>query len=416
MRWKHEQRVRKVRCVDDFTDSPIRAATATGESIHRDTLDVLVALLHLVGERGQRVRFRKDDSKGACKTLPLRTEDLWLAVAAWRGASSTLRAMPLWSCPFGAVSSLHLGAAAQCVSANLFLVVYARYVDDHSGLKSCRTYHRLLPTRVCWPHGHSTAWLARCVIEELLVWELDKETQVTAAQVVTVASVQIEFVDESRIMPFRETAERASKWTNEIHGYFQAARLSPSQAKKLESKLSWGASNERDRGARVHRYFVPCVGGCDYWNAISERRTPAPPEPTVRLTLCTVATGPGTVAGAAVCQDQRLFARSTVPTVARRWRHHRKQQVATWELFGAAWLHRRFFVALPRQSGRNELIGGIWFHEVHVALLLAWRVPSKLQVEDGHCRQPGGCTPFLSVRSGGEAPAVCRDTLRSARG
>ena len=69
-----------------------------------------------------------------------------------------------------------------------------------------------------------------------------------------------------------------------------------------------------------------------------------------------------------------------------------------------------------RQSGLNELIGGIWFHEVHATLLLFWRVPSKLQVEDGHCRQLGGCTPFLSVRSGGEAPAVCRDTLRSARG
>ena len=45
-RWKDDNWVRRVRCIDDFTASFINAATAPGESIHNDTLDVLVALLH----------------------------------------------------------------------------------------------------------------------------------------------------------------------------------------------------------------------------------------------------------------------------------------------------------------------------------------------------------------------------------
>ena len=60
---------RMVRSIDDFTASLINAAVATGESIHHDTLDVLVALLHLVGADGQSVRFRKDAFVGAYKDI-----------------------------------------------------------------------------------------------------------------------------------------------------------------------------------------------------------------------------------------------------------------------------------------------------------------------------------------------------------
>ena len=78
-RWKDDNWVRRVRCIDDFTASFIHAATAPGESIHHDTLDVLVALLHSAGKNRRPVRFRKDDFVGAYKTLPLRLEDLQLA-------------------------------------------------------------------------------------------------------------------------------------------------------------------------------------------------------------------------------------------------------------------------------------------------------------------------------------------------
>ena len=42
--------MRRVRCIDVFSASFIIAATAAGESIYHDTLDVLVALLHSAGE------------------------------------------------------------------------------------------------------------------------------------------------------------------------------------------------------------------------------------------------------------------------------------------------------------------------------------------------------------------------------
>ena len=98
---------RSVRCIDDFIASRINAAVAPGETIHHDTLDVLVALLHQVGVGGRPVRFRKDDFVGAYKTLPLRSEDLELAVALWRDASNELRAVQLYSCPFGAVGNVY---------------------------------------------------------------------------------------------------------------------------------------------------------------------------------------------------------------------------------------------------------------------------------------------------------------------
>ena len=56
------------------------------------------------------VRFRKDDFVGAYKTLPLRLEDLELAVTVWRDASGSLRTLQLHCCPFGAVASV------QCVA------------------------------------------------------------------------------------------------------------------------------------------------------------------------------------------------------------------------------------------------------------------------------------------------------------
>ena len=56
-RWKDDNWVRRVRCIADFTASFINAATAAGESIHHDTLDVLVALLHSVGKSRKPVSF-----------------------------------------------------------------------------------------------------------------------------------------------------------------------------------------------------------------------------------------------------------------------------------------------------------------------------------------------------------------------
>ena len=131
-RWKDDNWVRRVRCIDDFTASFINAATAPGESIHHDTLDVLVTLLHSASEDRRPVRFSEDDFVGAYKTFPLRLQDLELAVAVRRDASSSPRTLQLHCCPFGAVASVHawhrFGAAVQCILANLFLVVYARYV------------------------------------------------------------------------------------------------------------------------------------------------------------------------------------------------------------------------------------------------------------------------------------------------
>ena len=131
VKYKHGIRRRKVRCIDDVTASLINAATSAGESIHHDTLDVLVALVHCCGSQGQRFRFRKDDFIGAYKTLPLRAEDLDPAIAAWKDARGQMRAMRLLCCPFGAVSSVHawhrLGAVVQGILACVFFIAFSLF-------------------------------------------------------------------------------------------------------------------------------------------------------------------------------------------------------------------------------------------------------------------------------------------------
>ena len=147
-----------MRCIDDFTASFINAATAAGKSIHHDTLDVLVALLHSAGEDRKPVRFRKDDFVGAYKTLPLRLEDLELAVTVLRDASGSLRTLQLHCCPFGEVQAFMRGTA----SSLLCSVSWPTWFLSELASEFIR------------PTG--TATLARRVIQVLLGWELDAGT------------------------------------------------------------------------------------------------------------------------------------------------------------------------------------------------------------------------------------------------
>ena len=438
-RWKDDNWVRRVRCIDDFTASFINAATAPGESIHHDTLDVLVALLHSAGGSRKPVRFRKDDFVSAYKTLPLRLDDLELAVTVWRDASGSLRTLQLHCCPFGAVASVHawhrLGAAVQCILANLFLVVYARYVDDLFSLDEVEQPD--FRSEFIGPTG--TATLARRVIQELLGWELDAEKAVTDANVFVALGVQVEYVDGSGVMIFRVTKERVAKWKNEIESCLLSHCMWPSQARKLAGKLSWGASYVFGRGARVYLaplfYHASRSSRClskrlqatlRWWLRFLEnvpvRRIPSSPVPPVVLTLYTDATGDGTLAWVAEGLSKRVFSRGFVPEPLRQWVHQRRKQIATWELVAAlcaVWyflksparlsachLQINLFIdsdvalgtllrGTSRQSDWNDLVTGIWFEAAAQAvLLLAWRVPSKLNLADAPTR-PEKCASEL---------------------
>ena len=426
---------RKVRCIDDFTASLINAATAVGESIHHDTLDVLAALLHYFGGSGQRIRFRKDDFVGAYKTLPLRADDLDLAFAVWRDAHGQMRALRLLCCPFGAVSSVHawhrVGAAVQCILANLFAVVYARYVDDLFSLDAVED--GITDSASCFIGPTGTARLARFVIQDLLGWDLDEEKRVTDARTFVALGVEVSFEDDSGTLVFRVGEERASKWQATICYFLRAGEMLPSEARKLAGKLSWGGSVVFGRGARAYLaplFFHACGGkrwlsrrlraALAWWlrflAAIPERRIPATPLPTLVITLFADATGGGRLAWVAAYGDTKLFAKSDVPLTLRRWVHYRKQQISTWELVaalcalwsflgsssrvGSSRLQINLFIdsnvalgtllrGTSRQTDLNELVTDIWFQAASRAtLLLAWRVPSKLNVADAPTR-PG---------------------------
>jgi hypothetical protein len=163
-----------VRTIDDFTASLINHAVASGEKLRHEGLDTLVALIQREVKSRCGVLMRKDDFVGAFKTLPLRKKDLDLAIAVTKLATGEVRALQLWCCPFGAVASVHawhrVGAALQQVLAKLFLVAYARYVDDMLGADAkrhmCIAENGLIDMST--PEG--TADLARWVLHVLLGW------------------------------------------------------------------------------------------------------------------------------------------------------------------------------------------------------------------------------------------------------
>ena len=440
-RWKEDSWMLRVRCIDDFTASFINAATAPGESIHHDTLDVLVALLHSAGGSRKPVRFRKDDFVSAYKTLPLRLDDLELAVTVWRDASGSPRTLQLHCCPFGAVASVHAwhrlgGCCAVVFWPTCFLGFYARYVDDLFSLDEVEQPD--FKSEFIGPTG--TATLARRVIQELLGWELDAEKAVTNANVFVALGVQVEYVDGSGAMIFRVTKERVAKWRNEIESCLLSHCMWPSQARKLAGKLSWGASYVFGRGARVYLaplfYHASRSSRClskrlqatlKWWLRFLEnvpvRQIPSSPVPPVVLTLYTDATGDGTLAWVAEGLSKRVFSRGFVPGPLRLWVHQRRQQIATWELVAAlcaVWYflksparlsacHLQINLFIDSDVGLGHTVawyvpvsrtgtvlslafGSRW--QLKAVLLLAWRVPSKLNLADAPTR-PEKCASEL---------------------
>ena len=240
-------------------------------------------------------------------------------------------------------------------------------------------------------------------------------------------------------MIFRVTEERAAKWRVEIQGYLLSQCMLPSQARKLAGKLNWGASYVFGRGARV--YLAPLFyhasrssrflsqrlqATLNWWlcflESVPVRRIPSSPVPSIVLTLYADATGDGTLAWIAQGLSKRVFSRELVPFPLRQWVQRRRQQIATWELVAAlcaVWYFLRSPARLSachlqinlfidsnvalgtllrgtsRQSDWNDLVAGIWFEAAaQAALLLAWRVPSKLNLADAPTR-PETCASEL---------------------
>ena len=428
---KGGKRTRKVRCIDDFSASMINAMTSVGEAIRHDSLDVLVSLYRCLGRDHQRMRFRKDDFVGAFKTLPLCSEQLHLALTAWTSAGG-IRAMRLFSAPFGAVSSVHswhrFGAAIQRILARLFLIWYPRYVDDLFAL-DCLQEDTAANGEVTGPCG--TASLARFVVSELLGWELDADKAVTNAKSCVVLGVTATLDDDERCLVFSLDSTKLEKFLTLIESLSSARVFSPALSRKLAGMLSWGASNIFGRGARVFLapLFHHAAGSSwtipsrlrlalQWWSRFLRSRpvrvVPLAPPQRRRSIFYSDATGAGSIAWVAeVGGSLKKWAASTVPVSLRRWACRRKVQIATWELVAAVcalWslldsisaleaTEVHIFVdssaalgCLMRGSSRrrdwNALVQHLWFETARRGiLLLGWWVPSALNLADAPTRQ-----------------------------
>ena len=219
-------------------------------STHNDNLDVLVAFLPLDGERGQRARLRKDDFFGADKTLPLRTEDLWLEVAVWQDDSSNLRVMQLCSRCVGDVFALDVVAFSQ--------------------------------QKVAVPRG--TAWLARCFIQDFLGWEQDHTT----------SGSQLRKLFQSLSSRSNSSTILALCCSDRQH----SVRANCKTRSTATSKLRYRRPGNLDRIVRVGPWRAGVLCPVLFPRKVGQhiamvvRRTPASPEPTVPFTLYDDAAGP----------------------------------------------------------------------------------------------------------------------------
>jgi len=428
---------RKIRMIDDFLASLVNAAASVGERIQHDHLDVLVSLARQIGHG--RLRFRKCDFSNAFKTLPLRNEELFLAVSAFLGEDGQVWALQLLSCPFGAIGSVHawhrFGAAIQNILANVFAIAYPRYVDDLFGLDVAEDSQG----------AADTAALSNWIIEDLLGWELDSEKAESNVSKFRALGVDIAIDEAEAQMIFCIGEDKAEKWKEQITEVLQSERLTPAEASKLAGKLSWGATAVFGRGARV--YLAPLffhAAGCSSWmpgrlqralqwwlrylEAVPVRILNLKPVQRSRLLLYTDATGDGVMAWVAEYGNSRRYSSVLVPKALRRWVCYRKNQIATWELAAAICGLWQFLagaaqivdgteihlfvdnnVALgtlmrgsSRQKDWNELVTDIWFQTAaHGFLLLCWRVPSKQNLADAPTRPEERTQELMQLHAAG---------------
>ena len=306
--------------------------------MRHDSLDVLVGLVQLFGGTGRAPRMRKDDFTGAYKTLPIRGAHLDLAVSLFLGPSG-LQALELWACPFGALGSVYawdrLGGAVQLILAELFLIPYARYMNDLLGADPAGATDGPV----------ATAELARFVIEDLLGWELDHEKAREDAAELTALGVKVRVSDDE--VKLRVGDERAARWVEEIGEVLRSERRTPGRARKLAGKLGWGACEVFGRGARV--YLAPLfrhaesssaqIPGrlrralewwCRYLSAVPVCGVPLAPRQRRRMLLYSDATGRGRLAWVAEWGSERRWASTSAPSWLHRWALRRRNQVATW--------------------------------------------------------------------------------------
>ena len=430
-KFKGSSFVRAVRAIDDFHASNVNEATQVEERVRHEHLDALVAIGQGIWEasgpdRGPAaLRLRKDDVVGAYKTLPICADDLPCVAAVTEDTAQTGLALQLFSCPFGALSSVHawhrVGAALQHVLVELFRILYPRFVDDFFGVD------RATPgdTALTGPSG--AAFLAREVVQELLGWQLDDAKAVTDAPEAVILGIQVALDDAREVFVFNIPEDKRVNWIAEIEKILELGVLSPAQARKLAGKLSWGATMVFGRSARVYlaalffhstrrlsKLSLRLRRALGWWIRFLQskpcREIPYVPATRPRLVMYTDAAGCGALAWVLAQGNRKQFARAWVPRWLRDRVKPRRQQIGTWELIAAVcglWhaytilepgLEILLFVdsnpalgallkGTSRQIDWNALVTSIWFAAADRGdVLCPFRVPSAQNLADAPSR------------------------------
>ena len=417
--------VPKIRLIDDFSASLVNSATSLGERMPVDTLDTLVQVARaLAGDSpGEcELLFRKEDFRGAFKSLPLRADHLPFAVVTWQSAAAQGKGLQLICCPFGSCASVYswhrLGSFFQALLARELLVSYPRFVDD------LFSADRVRPGRDAHAEAENAAKSAQELIQ-LTGWELEPAKRVRCATEATMLGVEV-FSCPGELV-FEIGATKREKWLETIRAALRSDSLRPSEAKRLAGRLNWAGSAVFGRGSRAYlaalhwqanrrvASLTARVRAALCWwerflQEIPQRRVPLAPQTTQRCIVYTDAAGDGAMAFAVVHPKFRLWSAAWVPQEAWAWAHPRRTQIVLWELVAAVCAVRILierglencevvlFVdcnpalhalvrGASRQSDLNAVITEFWFLVAKSGVALhAFRVPSKLNVADGPTR------------------------------
>ena len=221
---------RKVRTMDDGTESGANACAVAAGKIRPDRLDTLVAITRRISRMcGGRVSLWKADIDAAYRRVPVAPGDRWMAGVAYRVGGKLHRALHLAQ-PFGFVGSVYnwdrVGAMVGHIAMSLLRLPALRYVDDYFGSEAeeCIECARKCFTRL---------------VKALLGTDALAEGKVKSGNPLVILGIQVDVQPDGLVCSLPE--EKRAKWLASIEDALAEGCLPARQAQKLGGRLGFAA-------------------------------------------------------------------------------------------------------------------------------------------------------------------------------
>lgn len=217
----------KVRPIDDMTRSGCNAATASGEKLRYENLDVFFRGMRAMHKSvGPDLKAWKADIDSAFRRIPLLPAHRQHAHVVFIHNGNVIVAKHL-SCMFGAVSSVYhwerVGELLKAIARRLFHLPVCRFVDDFFAAEHSEVA------------AHGMQIFARLV--DLLLGEgACAPKKLECGNPLTVLGVQVELNLAGVVFTF--SPEKAAEWVELIRYFIKLGLLTPGEASKLAGEFA----------------------------------------------------------------------------------------------------------------------------------------------------------------------------------